>query len=86
MCAPRAQDGENCLRTSAPRQWPQLAMAKLPAPAPPPQECFKPGTCGKPSADGRKLSNYIERVLSAHAEEELPADKSPEQAKRLKRT
>ena len=37
-------------------------------------------------ADGRKLSNYIERVLSAHAEEELPADKPPEQAKRLKRT
>ena len=36
-------------------------------------------------ADGRTLSNYIERVLSAHAEAKLPSEKASEQTKRPKR-
>jgi hypothetical protein len=36
-------------------------------------------------ADGRTLSNYIERVLNAHAEAKLSSEKPPEPAKRHRR-
>ena len=36
-------------------------------------------------ADGRTLSNYIERVLNAHTEAKLPSEKPPEPAKRHRR-
>jgi len=47
------------------------------------------GAAGKAATACRcrwKLSNYIERVLSAHAEDKPPTDEPPEQAKRLKRS
>jgi predicted transcriptional regulator len=37
-------------------------------------------------ADGRTLSNYIERVLNSHAEEKLPSEKPAEPAKRTRRS